>query len=170
MKSKLEEITAIRKIKENFTEAERKKRRKSQIDILICLIYAVLIQIYFIALDKNSKSVAITGFSGSIKILYIIFIFIAVLMFEVAYKKDNKKLAINGIEFTFLSIHTLLIGKNITLKNILVTSYIWPTYYRFKAIILYTNENRRRLKQISDIAEIVKDEKPVKKVAKKRKT
>ena len=30
--------------------------------------------------------------------------------------------------------------------------------------------NRRRLKQISDISEIVKEEKPVKKVAKKRKT
>jgi len=167
---KEEKVSAIKKLKEKLTEEEIKTRRKSKMDILICLIYAALIQVYFIILDKTSKSVSITELSGIIKISYIIFIFIAVLMFEIAYKKEKKNFIVNGIEFIFLSIHTLLIGKNITLNNILVSSYIWPTYYCLKAIIVYTNENRRRLNQISDISQIVKEEKPAKKVAKKRKT
>ena len=61
-----------------------------------------------------------------------------------------------------------------THNNIKEVERLTNTTYSFKTpdidSIVYTNENRRRLNQISDISQIVKEEKPAKKVAKKRKT
>jgi len=115
-------------------------------------------------------------FDTYVKISYLVFIIIAVIIFEIAYKKDKNFLIINGIEIIFLAIHTLLIGRNISQNNtsgemyILSTSYVWPIYYCFKAIVIYTRENKRKLNRILDVSEIVKEEKPTKKVAKKRKS
>ena len=99
-----------------------------------------------------------------------VFTLIAILLFEIAYKKRKNKFNIYGAELIILAAHTLLLTRNVNEKTILYTSFMWPVYYSLKAIIIYTKENRRRFKQISDITEIVKEEKPTKKVAKKRKT
>lgn len=160
---------------ENIIERELKIKKRHKIKLILCLIYAIIIQVFFIALNVNYMSVASETFSTNVKISYTIFIFIAILMFEVAYKKRKKDLAITGIEFIVLALHVLLIGKSVEEANdnekinILLTSYVWIIYYCLKALIVQTQENRRKLKQISDISEIVKEEKPVKKVAKKRK-
>lgn len=153
--------------KKNLTIEEAKIRKKYKINLFICLIYAVLIQIYFISL--NAINTSMQNFDMYIKISYIVFILIAVLMFEVAYKKGKKNLAVNGIEFILLAMHLLLVGRKVVKFNILSTSYIWPIYYCLKALLIHTNENKRKLKEILDITEIVKEEKPTKKVAKKRK-
>lgn len=171
MKSKEEfSIDFKHKLKEKLPIEEIKTRKKNKIELIICLIYAILVQLYFVLLDKANRTVVATTFSGYLKITYIVFTLMAIIMFEVAYKKQKKNFGINGVEFTLLALHTLLFTRKINQINILSTSYIWLIYYSFKAIIIYTNENRRRLQQISDISEIVKEEKPVKKVAKKRKT
>lgn len=162
--------------KEELTTEEIQTRKKSKINILICLIQALLFIIYFGITNLVRTSIPINNFDIYIKISYIVFIIIAILMLEIAYKKEKKSFAIYGIEFILLAVHVLLIGHNITTinntekLNILKTSFIWIIYYCFKALFIYTIENRRRLKQISDISEIVKEEKPTKKVAKKRKT
>jgi len=151
------------KLREKCCHTERKKYK---IELLICLIYAVLIQIYFVTLDRV---VPIPIFSQYVKISYIVFTLITIIMFEIAYRKNKNNFIITGIEFILLAIHVLLLEIDKEQISILTTSYIWPIYYCLKAIIIYTQENRRRLKQISDISEIVKEEKPTKKVAKKRK-
>ncbi len=164
------------KEKKQFTEEETQIRKKYKKDLTICVIYAILIELYFAGLNCIYKSTPTGVFNVVIKSIYISFIVIAILIFEISYKKQKKNLVITGIEFIFLSIHTLLVSKNVMQASgdnqfyILATSYIWPVYYCLRAVIIYTIENRRRLKQISDIAEIVKEEKPTKKVAKKRKT
>ena len=161
------------KEKKEYTPEEKQIRKKCRIDLLVCLIYAVLIELFFVSLNANYMSVSVEKFNLYAKISYIVFVFIAILMFEIAYRKEKKNLIITGIEFIVLAIHTLLIERSITLfkeNNILSTSYIWPIYYCLKAVLIQTKENRRRLKQISDISEIIKEEKPTKKVAKKRKT
>ena len=158
------------KLKQKLSIEEIKMRKRNKIELIICLIYAILVELYFVILDKANRTVAVTTFSGYLKIAYMVFTFIAIIIFEIAYKKQKKNFAVSGIEFTFLALHTLLLTRNTNQINIINTSYIWIIYYSLKAIIIYTNENRRRLKQISDISEIVKEEKPTKKVAKKRKT
>lgn len=157
-------------ISKELTPEETKIRKRFKIDLLICVIHVVLIEAYFVVTNIISESMPIQEFEIYLKASYIIFIVMAVLMFETAYKKGRKNFAIHGIELTLLAIHILLIEKNITRANILSTSYIWILYLCLKALLIYTKENRRRLKQISDISQIVKEEKPTKKVAKKRKT
>lgn len=162
-------------LKENLTPEEIQIRKRFKIELLICLIHAIIIEIYFIITNTISTSMPKQSFEIYIKISYIIFTIIAILLFEIAYKKEKKNLAVGGTEFIVLAIHTLLIGHSITASkdstqlSILKTSYVWIIYHCLKAVIIYTKENRRRLKQLSDIAQIVKEEKPTKKVAKKRK-
>lgn len=162
--------------KKQYSEKEEKIRKQHRIDLVVCLIYAFIVELYFGTLNFIYPSVTEGNFNIVIKISYITFILIATTMFEIAYKKEKKNLAITGVEFVGLAVHALILGKSVIQAKessewyILMTSCIWPTYYCLKAVIIHTIENRRRLKQISDISEIVKEEKPSKKVAKKRKT
>lgn len=170
--NKLKKKKSKNEIKEKLTPEEMQIIKKYKINLFACLIYAVIIETYFIVSNAISTSIPMQSFNIYIKISYTVFILIAVTMFEIAYKKEKMNFAITGIESILLAIHMLLVGKIAKESGkiyILSTSYIWPVYYCLKALIIYTKENKRRLKQISDIVEIVKEEKPTKKVAKKRK-
>ena len=145
-------------------EQEEMIKKEYKINLLKCIIYAIIVLIYFVFFNGISK---LQNFNLYVKISYIMLILISIIMFEIVYKKGKKHLMVSGIELIILAIHTLLVERSQV--SIISTSYIWPTYYCLKAVIIYTQENRRKLKQISDIAEIVKEEKPAKKVAKKRK-
>lgn len=156
-----------------FSEQEMEIRKKYKSNLLICLIYAIIVEIYFASLHVINTLMLISNFNSYLKIIYMLLIIMAVIMFEIAYKKEKKSILIVGIELISIALHTLLIDKILKSSeqvNILSSSSVWPIYYLLKATIVYTIENRRRLKQISDVSEIVKEEKPAKKVAKKRKT
>ena len=150
-------------------------KEECNIDIFLCIIYSIIIGIYFISLNFINMLSTPEIYELYTKISYTVFIIVAIIIFEVAYKKDNGITAIYGIEFMVLAIHILLIERTTKAfkfdqaQYIVTTSYIWPIYYCFKAIIIQTNKNRKKLKEASDISEIVKEEKPSKKVAKKRK-
>ena len=156
-----------------FSEQEMAIRKKYKMNLVICLIYAIIIELYFTSLHVINTLIPIENFNIYLKIIYMILIIIAVVMLEIAYKREKKSIIIVGIELIAIALHTLLIDKILKSSeqlSILSSSSIWPIYYLLKVMILYTIENRRRLKQISDVSEIVKEEKPAKKVAKKRKT
>ena len=51
---------------------------------------------------------------------------------------------------------------------VLTFSYIFSTYYVLKCIIIYTKERRKYLESLSDISDLVKEDKPIVKEAKKR--
>lgn len=150
-------------------------KRKCNIDIFLSIAYAILIAIYFITLNWINIVAPVEIYELFTKISYTGFIIAAIIIFEIAYKKDSGIASIYGIEFMVLAVHILLIERITqafdfnTAEFITTTSYIWPIYYCFKAIIIYTRENVKKLKEVSDVAEIVKEEKPLKKVAKKRK-
>lgn len=150
-------------------------KEECNIDIFLCILYSIIIGIYFISLNFINMLSTAETYELYTKISYTVFIFVAILIFEVAYKKDSGVTAIYGIEFIVLAIHILLIERIVTAFNfdtaqyIVTTSYIWPIYYCLKAIIIQTKKNREKLKEASDISDIVKEEKPSKKVAKKRK-
>lgn len=172
---KQEQVNALIKINQkiNLPTEEIKVRRKYKKELLICLIYAIIVETYFIVL--NIISTKLNNFDICIKTSYMVLILISILMFEISYKKQNKNFLVTGIEFLILAIHTLLLQNTITVFNenkgkyILLTSCIWPIYYCLKLVIIQTKESRRRFRKISDIQEIIKEEKPTKKLAKKRK-
>lgn len=150
-------------------------KEECNLDIFLCIIYSIIIGLYFISLNFINVLSTPEIYELYTRISYTVFIIVAIIIFEVAYKKDNGITAIYGIEFMVLAIHILLIERITTAfkfdksQYIVATFYIWPIYYCLKAIIIQTNKNREKLKEASDISEIVKEEKPSKKVAKKRK-
>lgn len=109
-----------------------------------------------------------------IKIFAGAFLAIGILILELAYKQDNGKKAITGIEFLVLSIHSLSIMHIVNLfkydlkKYLFISAIVTSVYYIIKGIVVYTREKREYLKGLSDIADIVKEDEPVKKEAKKR--
>lgn len=143
-------------------------------DIFINMLHAVIIIAYFVILNIINYNCTENIFKNYIKISYMIFLVISIITIEIAYKKSNKKLAIYGIEYIVIATYILLIETITTSldlninKYIVFSSYIFPIYYTFKSIIIETRYTTKELKQLSDIKEIVKEEKPTKKVAKKR--
>lgn len=157
--------------------SKEKEETKLQIcnkEVYINIIYSVIMMAYFIVLNILNHNCTENIFKTCIKISYMIFLIISIITIEIAYKKSSKKLAIYGIEYMVIATYILLIETITTALNlsmnkyIVFSSYIFPIYYIFKAILLETKENTKELKQLSDIKEIVKKEKPTKKVAKKR--
>lgn len=155
---------------ENIKEEKNKLYKKLFKNIMI----AIIISIYFIFLNLGNINIDKNIFLTDIKVFSIIILGISIIIFEKAYKKDSGELTINAIEILVLACHTLSL---IYVTNIfkfdfkyyvLTSSYIFSIYYIFKDIIIYTRENRKYLKQLSDIPDIVKKEKPSKKKATKK--
>lgn len=155
---------------ENIKEEKNKLYKKLFKNIMI----AIIISIYFIFLNLGNINIDKNIFLTDIKVFSIIILGISIIIFEKAYKKDSGELTINAIEILVLACHTLSL---IYVTNIfkfdfkyyvLTSSYIFSIYYIFKDIIIYTRENRKYLKQLSDIPDIVKKEKPTKKKATKK--
>lgn len=162
-------------MKEDSKEKKKVKKPNFKRDILINMIYAVMMISYFIALNLVYLNCETNIFQIYIKISYMLFLIIGLITIELSYKKQNYKTAIHGVEYIILAIYILLIERITTAFGfnmkvyIGMSSYIFAIYYTFKSILIDTNERRKKLKQLSDIKDIVKEEKPSKKVAKKRK-
>ena len=138
------------------------------------LIIAVAMMLYFILINFSYLRMEEDLLLQGIKIASLTILFFSIIIFEVAYHKDSGRIAINGIEVLVLAILTLTI-RLVTArfkidfgKYIVYLAYTFTIYYILKSIILYTIEKKKYLDSLSDIHEIVTN-KPIKKVAKKRK-
>ena len=142
--------------------------------IYLNILKAIIIIFYFFLLNAAYENISSTHLETGIKILTMVFLFIAIFIFERAYKKDNDELAIQGIEILILSAYTLT-TEHITSKyNIdfkvysVVASFVFAIYFIFKSIVVYTKARKQEEENLSDIKEIVKKEEPVKKEATKK--
>lgn len=143
-------------------------------EIYFNVLKAIVVVLYFFILNAAYVNVNSEYLEKGIKLLTMIFLFIAIYIFEKAYKKDDGKLAIQGIEFLVLSAYTLT-TEHITSKfgfdfkmYSLVASYIYAIYFILKCIVVYTKGRKKLVEKLSDIKEIVKKEEPVKKEATKK--
>lgn len=138
------------------------------------ILKAIGIMIYFVVLNLAYNTMKQERLIGDIKVFAGVFLLIGILIMEKAYKKDSGESAISAIELICLSLHTLSIMHVITLFKydfriyLLTSSYVFSIYYVLKAIIIYTKERKRYLNSLSDVSEIVKEDEPTKKEAKKR--
>lgn len=138
------------------------------------ILKAIIIVLYFFVLNLAYENVRTEYMELGIKILTMVFLFIAIYIFERAYKKDDDNLAIQGIEILILSAYTLT-TKHITNKfsfnfksYSLVASYLYAAYFLLRSIIVYTKGRKEEAENLSDIREIVKKEEPIKKEAVKK--
>lgn len=169
---------------EAIVEKEEKKKKKKKIPKEISqeilkkmfgnLIRAVGMMFYFILLNLAYSTMRQERLVGDIEVFAGAFLVAGIIFLEKAYKKDNGSIAIIGIEFLFLSLHSLSIMHVITLFKydfrfyLLTSSYVISIYYVLKTILLYTKGRKEYLNSLSDISEIVKKDEPIKKEAQKR--
>ena len=152
-------------------EVSEKHMKKIYLNIL----KAIVVVTYFLTLNLVSERISALYLERGIEICTMIFLFIAIFIFELAYKKDDDDLALQGIEVLVLSAYTLT-SQYITKRfdfnfksYSLVASYLIATYFLVKCIWVYTNGRKEMADDLSDIKEIVKEGKPVKKEATKKK-
>ena len=143
-------------------------------EIYLNVLKAIIIILYFFILNLAYENVSREHLELGIEIFTMIFLFIAIYIFEKAYKKDDGNLAIQGIEILVLSTYTLT-SRHITNKfnfefktYSLVASYIFAIYFILKGIVVYTKGIKEEAENLSDIREIVKKDKPLKKEATKK--
>lgn len=163
----MEKIEKKRKMPKEVSQEIMKK-------IVHNLLRTIAIMAYFIILNLAYTNMAQERLIGDIKVFATVFMALGIFILEKAYKKDSGQTAITAIEVLCLSIHSLSIMHIITFYKydfrlyLLTSSYIIDIYYVLKSIIIYTKARKEYLNNLSDISEIVKKEKPVKKEAKKR--
>lgn len=139
------------------------------------LVRAILVMLYFITLNFAYTRMNLERLIGDIEVFSGVFLVLGLLALEKSYKEEKGSTAITAIELMALSMHSLSIMNVITMMKydfrtyLLTSSYIIAIYYVFKAIVIYTMQKRKELKELSDISEIVKEDEPIKKEAKKRK-
>lgn len=140
------------------------------------LLRAIGIMFYFIILNLAHSTMKQERLIGDIEVFAGVFLVVGIVLLEMAYKRDNGSMGITGVEFLFLSLHSLSIMHIISLFQydfrfyLLTSSYVFSIYYVFKSILLYTKGRKEYLESLSDISEIVKKEEPIKKEAKKKET
>lgn len=145
-----------------------KKERKVNLEILGNLIYALVIEIFFIFLIVSIKLVDESIVLKYIKICSMVVLAITIFIFEKAYKKDSGSMAVTGMEFFLLSILIILLEHISCMTNtkidkvVMIYSYSFAIYYVIKSMIIYTKYRKEQLDSLSDITDIVKDE-PIKK-------
>lgn len=155
---------------------KKTKEIKVNLDILRNMIYALIIALYFILLILCEKNVEENLLLGYIKVSSMVFLLITIYIFEKAYKEDSGKIALHSMEFFVLSINVILIEYlssvfKTTISNyIAISTYTFLIYYVIKSMIIYTKFRKEQLDNLSDIAEIVKEEPTKKEPTKKEKT
>lgn len=147
---------------------------KTNTKIFKNILYAIFILMYFvstyIAYIKLSEEIFSRVLQGTTMIL----LAIAIIIFEIAYKKDSGLLAISGIEMLVLACHALAIPYVLKVFKwnltwyVTISGYVFAIYFVFKSIVIYTSGRKEYLHSFSDVADIVKEEKPKKKEAVKR--
>lgn len=157
------------------TKISKMFMKNCNIGIYANMVLAVIIMEFFMGLNLVFTKCNQETFSIFAKVSYMGFLAISIIFIEIAYKKEDTKTAVNAIEYLAIATYLLLLQRirnifDFDMQNlIVVSSLVVSIYYTFKSILIDTNERREKLKNISDIKEIVKEEKPAKKLAKKRK-
>ena len=144
--------------------------------ILKNLLVAIGIISYFMILVFAYTRMNTERFANDIKVFAGAFLVIGIIVLEKAYKKDSGQMAITGIELLVLSFYSLSIMHMVNIFKcdfhfyLIIASIIVACYYILKGIGIFTKERKEYLKGLSDISEIVKEDEPIKKEAKKRNT
>ena len=142
--------------------------------ILMNVLKAVGILLYFLILMYATRKMDITRLAVDIKYFSVSFLIIGIIVIESAYRKDSGMLAISGIELLVIAFYSLTMMHLCTLfkydldNALIISGVVSGGYYLIKGIILHIRERKELLKNLSDISDIVKKDEPVIKEAKKR--
>ena len=157
------------KLMQQEIEEKRKltKEVKDKIDsgVFFNFWLAVSIMIYMFILNLTYIKLDMITFQIFMKAYSIILTVAMVTFFEISYRKDNLKYALTGIELLILNILVTYIpyvyyNKNeIIRKLIMLVPVYYGVYYSIKNFIIYKKEQIKHENNLSDVRDIIKDEK-----------
>ena len=157
------------KLMQQEIEEKRKLTRevKDKIDsgVFFNFWLAVSIMIYMFFVNLTHIKLNMSTFQIFMKIYSIILTVAMVTFFEISYRKDNLKYALTGIELLMLNILVTYIpyvyyNKNeIIRKLIMLVPVYYGVYYSIKNFIIYKKEQIKHESNLSDVREIIKEEK-----------
>ena len=139
------------------------------------LLIAVGIIFFYIFLICGFHNIQKAIYVKDLKVFSVFLAVLSIGIFEYSYKNENTKTCIWGIETLILAIVTLfsiyicIMQEQKFIIYLSLFSYIISIYYIAKNIIIYKKMQKEYIKSLSDINEIVKKEKPVKKEKTERK-
>ena len=157
------------KLMQQEIEEKRKltKEVKDKIDsgVFFNFWLAVVIMIYMFFVNLTYIKLETLTFQMFMKIYSLILTIVMIVFFEISYRKDNLKYALTGIELLILNILVTYIpyvyyNKNeIIRKLIMLVPVYYGVYYSVKNFIIYKKEQIKHESNLSDVREIIKDEK-----------
>lgn len=155
--NELEKLEKIHQEKNLSKEIKEKIIKKVTSNFLI----AVDILLLFIVLMFAARNLPKTTMVLIYKLASLILFVFTLVLFETAYKKDDNNVCVHGIELFFLSVTTLLMPYIFIEKTSVFTAIVgayFTAYYILKNLVIYRTEKTKYLREVSDIAEIVKKE------------
>ena len=141
--------------------------------ILTNLTFALITIIYFIFFSTQYAKLETSILIKCINASSMLFLGISIIMMEIAYRKNDGLIFFNGLEFLAMAVFILLTQHMSKVLSCSIQVYtlaganLFAVYYILKSAILYTKDQRDKLKNLSDIKDIVKDE-PMKKATKRK--
>ena len=177
IENKKNEQKNIQQKKDNENEdnkVSKKVPKEIKKRILKNISVAIIVVAYFLVLILAHQNMRLERLAGDIEIFAIAYLVSGLIVLEKAYKKDNGKWAITSIELLVLAFHTLSINHMINIlkcdfnKYLLISSGVFSIYFILKAIVIYTKDRKEYLDSLSDISEIVNEDKPIIKEATKK--
>lgn len=158
--------------KKKIPEEVRKDINKKIFVNLLILFTIIFFNILFIFGFYNIDRVV---YLKDLKVFSIATCIISILIFEKSYKKESGKICLWGIEILIFALTILfctyvcILQEKKYILYLAIVSYIFTMYYLIKNIKIYKRIKKDYIKSLSDINDIVKKEKPVKKQETSRK-
>ena len=157
----IEREMAKKKVPKQVSQEILKKIFKNLILAIVVMAYFIACNILYTRLNLDNMELITKAISG-------VFLIASIILLELAYKRDSGTLTITAIELLILATHAMFIHHIITIYQfdyqtyILTSSYLFAIYYVLKSIIIYTRARMKYVGSLSDISEIVKEERIIK--------
>lgn len=125
----------------------------------------IMVVLFFIFVNLGYYNITKNVFIVDVKVFSMCLIVITIILFEKAYEKDSSELAVYGIEILIVALSTLFMQyvyfyqDDTFIKLYMLIPLIFALYYVIKSTILAAKIQDTYRKNISDVKEIVKEEK-----------
>ena len=163
-----EQIQEKRKLLKQESNKINTKVFENVVLAIFIMLYVIFLNLGFVNIERNIYLTDLRVFSAS-------FLIVAIILFEKAYTKENSTWGIHGIESLVLGFITMFFvyyAMKYPSSYIFISlyyAYLFAAYYLIKSTVIAVKMKKEYRDKLSDIKEIVKKIKPVKKEAYKRK-
>lgn len=150
-------------IKDRITLPDVEKKNITNSIFFNCILFSIMLIITLI-INVSFNKLQLGDFDTYIDIIQMFCAIISVIVLEVAYRKDSGKIGLYGIELLIFSICVLFVPYMYIAKyriNFLRNSIIsFGIYYIIKSFLIsFHTKNKYFRENMSDVKEIVKEEK-----------